>query len=58
MVHLACLTAEPSAPSSMSKVKQFLHKVSIEKMKANHAVIPETNKVGHLFLSLSHCMHV
>ena len=40
------LTADTFSPSSMSKVKMFLHKPSIEKMKANHAVISETNKVG------------
>lgn len=36
---------DPSCPSTMSKVKKFLHKVSVEKMKKHGAVIPETKKV-------------
>ena len=45
IVYLPSLTADPTSPSSMSKVKMFLHKVSVEKMKEKHAVIPENNKV-------------
>ena len=45
---------DPMCPSTMGKVKMFLHKVSIEKMKANQAVIPETTKVGEVFILFSH----
>ena len=44
MVHFLS-TLDPNSPSTMSEVKRFLHKVSVEKMKANNAIISETSKV-------------
>lgn len=38
-------SADTACPSAINEVKMFLHKVSIEKMKAYQAIISETNQV-------------
>lgn len=44
--HTKYQNLDPTFPLALSKVKRFLHKVSIETMKESHAIIPESNKVS------------